>query len=230
MKEVFFHNGDDREERWWWPFPIAYGLHSSDAVVFGRAVYGEGRRPVTRAIHRAFKAISDIKYAFKYRFVRDHRYNVVFTDLKPGYHDEDSRILHACMACLGRFIEASDGVAKLTEFSAELRSSPDPNAPDGFQSHQADFQDEAVAIWRWWTIEKPRDEQRRDELLMATFGKKRSTWKPTDNPKLSEWVAPELDVAEESMVDEMRRLEKKIDDDEEAMLIRLMKIRRSLWT
>ncbi len=38
----------------------------------------------------------DAKYWVLHRFVPRHKYNVVYTNLKPGYYDLDTRMIHAC--------------------------------------------------------------------------------------------------------------------------------------
>jgi len=47
--------------------------------------------------------IDSVYYWVKYRFVNKH--HIVDTGLKPGYHDVDELIFHACFQLLGRFVE-----------------------------------------------------------------------------------------------------------------------------
>jgi hypothetical protein len=158
------------------------------------------------------------------------RNHVVDTGLGPGWYDEDELILHACMALLGRHIEQLGGVEQLAAFSKELRADPDPNEPPGISSAQADRQDEACAIWRWWTTERPADHVRRDTLRDALYRNRHISTRPTENQLLVQLVFPPLSPADAELEAEYRALEDKIDSDEQAMLRRLVEIRRSLWT
>jgi hypothetical protein len=151
-------------------------------------------------------SISEAKWWVLHRLVPKHRYHVVNTGLRPGYHDIDERILHASMALLCDYVEAEGGDVALEEFSAALRASND--AP-----RQASNQDEAVAIYRWWKRERPADLARYDELLMRLYG-----------------PDPLRSAINGAADEELRSLGKKIRTDEQSMLRRLVEIRQSLWT
>lgn len=234
MRDEFYYKGGFRKECWWWPFPIAYSLGGSSAVVFGRAVYGRGERPLVRRAYRFFSRIRDAKYAVMYRVMPKHQYHIVRTDLEPGYYDQDTRILHACMACLKTYVEIECGGAdKLTKFSGDLRQEAASGAiepSEGLIVSQASSQDEAVAIYRWWTIERPRDQARERELLHELYGNRPLKTKEAEHPDLVEIVVDEFEDEAKRKHDEHRALQRKICRDENEMLIRLMKIRGSLWT
>ena len=158
---------------------------------------------VYRALGRLYRA----KWWLLHRLHPRHRYHVIDTGLPPNYYDEDTLILHACMAMLGRYIKWHGGPDSLEAFSAELRT-------DEYRFvRQADQQDEAVAIWRWWTIEHPADRKRREEMLNELYG-----------------ARPPRDDVWHARNDEFRALEAKIDADEQSMLHRLIDIRPGLWT
>lgn len=158
---------------------------------------------------RWFTADPGLHWWLRWRFDPRHRYNIVRTALPPGYHEPDELILHASMACLCRFIENSEGAEALAAFSAELRE-PDPECPWLDHSSQADFQDEAVAIYRWWTRERPQSWALNERQMMSIFGDDRSA--PLCS-KVEHWAH-----------------EERLHAEDEAMLVRLAKIRRSLWT
>ena len=162
---------------------------------------------------RARAKWSRAKWAVLHRVVPWHRYHVIKTDLPPGFHDEDALILHGCMAMLCRFVEWHGGADKLSEFAVELR---DPALAEWEKlacALQADHQDEAVAIYRWWKTEHPADLARQEELVMRLYGSERC-----------------VETNKGDMTAELRRLEMKIADDERAMLHRLVNIRQGLWT
>lgn len=212
-------------------------LHSSCATVFGCPVYGGKKNVLVRYTYLLFKRLSDMKYGIKYRLMPT-RYHWIDTGLGPGYHDPVELLLHSPMVILGRYIDEMGGLDAIDKFNSELRNpeTHDVNAA-GFcetgigdqENSQAASQEEAATIWRWWTEERPRDERRRDDLLHRLYVENRVSWKKTGTPQLSEMVFEDF-VGDESVLHrEFLELEKKIDDDENSMLHRLINIRRSLW-
>ena len=197
-----------------WPFPIASMLRSGCAVVLGWPVYGAKAPSYIRYAHNWFTKVYEAKLWVWYRIHPGHRYHVVNTGLEPGYYDVDTIMLHACMTLLCRYIEDECGGAeKLAEWTAELKQpGSEGHGPREVIDNQASKQAEAVAIYYWWKVEKPADEDRRDELMHKLYGGK------------------SCEVSEINMGAEFRRLKKKIDDDEQSYLHRLIEIRQGLWT
>ena len=218
----------ERRKLW----PLARNLTSSSAEVLGYHIYGDNVPLWIKATHRLLHRSSNGIWWLRHRFVPKHRYNLVRTGLKPGYYDQDTRMLHACFALLGDYIEEEGGEQKLRDWSAELRSRPDPNAPEGMDTAHADKQDEAVILWRWWKVEKPADEKRRDEMCHELFGGDNGfQTKPVEGcDRVVEWVQPERSPEWEEKYKVFRALDDKIDNDEQAMLHRLINIRQGLWT
>jgi len=194
-----------------WPFPLTMALHSAEML--GWRVYGGNRPKSIKWLRCIFKKISDAKYWVLYRCVPRHQYHIVRTDLPPGYHDEDTLILHACMAMLCRYIENLGAVEEIEAFNRNLRNrEKDWNALQELDSSQVDRQEEALAIYHWWKRQKPSDETRQDELTMKIYGSN----KAGSNAK--------------QLKDQLLSLERKTCDDEQQMLHRLIDIRQSLWT
>lgn len=218
-------------------------LNGSDATIFGYKVWGDNCPKWVEFIYDVAKKVDDAKWWIQYRFNPEHKYNVVYTDLKPGYHCQDTRILHACMGILCDYIEEFKGKYPeekdkdksaeqiIEEFNKELRA-PD-NAWGGDCSDQADRQEKALKIYRWWKYEKSKDEAREEELCHLLYGQKENeimTIIPcVDNPEMSEAIFRELTEQEKVWREEMDTLDKKIHDDEQSMLVALMEIRNTIW-
>lgn len=190
--------------------------NSSSASVFWVAIYGGNmdawwHRWFIYPAYRFGRTMRDAKYWVYYRIKPSHRFNIVRTGLPPGYYDQDTRLMHACFAMLIDYIEEEGGPETMQKWSAELRGKPDPNAPEGIQSNQADRQDEAVALYHWWKTEKPADEAKRDIML-------------------TEWDEGRGKPGSQERWDAMQAMDEKIEADEQTMLHRLINIRRSLWT
>lgn len=210
------------------------GGGSHDSVlwmhVYGRRHGSVLHKIIVKPLHRIGRRLNKAKYWVLHRYHPKHQYNIIRTGLKPGYYDEDYLILHGCFAMLERYMQWHGGDAALEKFSAELLAKPDSNAPEGLQEGQAVRQNEAVALYRWWKIEKPADEARRDDLMMHLYGGRKLETKPTAHPDLVELVPPKFAGSDADLHKEFRALDEKIDDDEQAMLHRLINIRLSLWT
>lgn len=196
-----------------WPFPIVAMLHSSAGA----------KTRWTVPVYRVFSAISNAKYAVKYRLFPT-RYRIK-TGLPPGYHDPRSLLLPACMAVLGRYIDEMGVLDAIADFNAELRGE--------LEHSQADNQEAAAEIWRWWTVTLPADKARREDMIHRLFGDRdgEKMFEPDpDNPKILIFVPPKWNDEEKEMEKDLRALEKKISEDKRQMLHRLVDIRESLWT
>lgn len=232
------------------PFwPIASMLNSSMATVFGEEIYG--RDPKTRKervvrrwiAHKIFIPINNAVWAFKYRYVPKHQYNIVRTDLKPAYYDIDDVMLHANMALLCRYVEIErEGEAKLQERADWLHTYNDDVEHDWQKMGEEGMaaEDEPLAIYHWWKYERAACWKRYDDMLHERYGKPelRHTTKPVDiegnevpedEAVLFEMVfPPEPETGPTSK--DVRDLEEALHAKDEEMLIRLMIIRRSLWS
>jgi len=146
-------------------------------------------------------AWQDARYWLRSRFHPKYRYHIVKTGLRPGYYDEDTLILHSCMALLERFVAWHDGEHALEAFSKELLEKPDVwGCGHDEMLPQVKKQTEALAIYRWWKREYPAKKAHIESL-----------W-GTSVPG-----------------EEIFALEEKIVDEEQLMLHRLIEIRPSLW-
>ena len=219
--------------RWAW-----YNFHNvggSSSRVLGIPVFGNRHfdrrwfKLTVLPLYRFFRSAQDAKNWVRYRTIKRHKYHLVDTRLGPGYYDQDTRMLHACFSLLGDYIEEEGGADKLAQWSQELMAEPDKNAPEGMQMGQAQRQNEALSLWRWWTVEKPADEKLRDELLHDLYGNRRLRTRPVMGGELEEILLPEFTEDERTKEKRFRALEAKIDDDEQVMLHRLIDIRGSLW-
>lgn len=199
-----------------------YGNRYFDKAWFKNTVYQAYR--VARRIHEA-------RYWVLYRTTKRDLWTVR-TGLHQGYYDCDTLMLHACMSLLCRYVEDEcGGDKKLEKWTADLLvPGSEGHGPREYVDAQAENQGGAVAIYRWWKVLRPVDEARRDFLTHELYGKRRISFKKTDNQQLSESVFDEMQGNESAMRDELWALEDKISKDEQTMLHRLIDIRQGLWT
>jgi hypothetical protein len=210
---------------------------SSNAGVFGQSALcgdrGEKewwRGAVIRPLWKIGNQMHHARWWLEYRLNPKHRYHLIDSKLEPGYHDVDTLILHGCFSLLCRYVELEhDGAEKLTEWAERLKTEPDKNAPEGWQTAQGVRESEAVALYRWWKFEKPAEQVEYDRMLNHLYGRKRSTKTDANGHKV--WSVDEpWTEADSAMNDEMRALEDKMNRDEQEMLKRLIDVRGSLWT
>jgi hypothetical protein len=149
--------------------------------------------------------LSDLKWALLHKLHPRHRYHIVRTGLPVGYHKIDDRMLHACLARLVQFVEAEGGEAAIREAIDELVASPEL-----WTGHTKGDPDAARAM-------EPHVEWRRE--VLALFH-----WWTIERPA----IRAAQDAADASA--EWARREDELEDEDQAMFLRLAAKRRLLWT
>jgi hypothetical protein len=93
---------------------------------------------------------------------------------------------------------------------------------------QAEYAREKLALYNWWKITRPARPDPMDTSGWSDCCNKRRDvgFHLFDNENESPELKAEVDIA----LKELRRIEEEYDTEDENMLIRLIKIRRGLWT
>lgn len=192
---------------------------------------------------------ADARYYIKNRFV--DKTHVLKTGTKPGsWRDLDHQLLHANMQALVVYVESElawmQYVCDTSDFKKKYGTKPrwwrpfrcapagldylawemtldQPGAEDS-SPRQAQLAREKLAIYHWWKAERPaRSDPMKSSGISTLYdaadvaGKEflDTTWHPP------EWEAAN-NIREE--------IEARYDAEDEEMLIRLIKIRKGLWT
>lgn len=218
--------------------PIRYWLHH------------DFRKKFTLPIKWKYEKIADW---IRYRTL--DRYHILDTGLKPGYYDADTKMLHVNFNLLKEFVEVEvawryvmwhddeqkeiknfwmyrhlpfahrwfrspeHGIKHL-EWEATL---DDPSLPPMERSeHQAVGAREILALYLWWT--KVREE--RTEIPFASFPK------GEDDDDIFHGYDHNTDEykAFAKSCDEREVQTEEWNKEDEEMLIRLIKVRKNLWT
>jgi hypothetical protein len=109
------------------------------------------------------RRVRDAAWWLRYRVQPEHRYHVVDTGLKPGFHDIVDVMLHANMALLDRYIGECGGAMDVQDKIESLRKEADYLESEGFDDQalliyrQADCMEDALAIHLWWNLQRPID-------------------------------------------------------------------------
>lgn len=156
------------------------------------------------------KKLSNIKWWFFHRFHPKHRYNVIKTSLKPGYHDPDNRMFYAAFNLLCEFVEEAGDMINWEDEAGHSKAWK-----------------EMSELYDWWNNIRPHREERWEnenpkptlpdhiERTLGIFAQK--------NRELPEVIKYHEYLSKYNEATQQWEVE---DDD---MFIRLIKIRRYLW-
>jgi hypothetical protein len=179
-------------------------------------------------------------------------YHKIDTGLEPGYYDLEILMLYSCFKLLESFVEEEyDGVKDVEKrikdlglwLEEELKDIPEEHRAGHIEANnrQADNLKEALALYKWWKEVYPKYEDNDPWMLRENDDSIRDfadcfevyqTDKDGD-PTLYEWKdnrTPE----QRKKLDELSKLSQDYDErirkETEDNLIRLIKLRTSLWT
>jgi hypothetical protein len=178
------------------------------------------------------RRLKNVRLWFRYRLF--DRYDILKLELEPGYYDPDERLLQANFQILKDFVEIElasmyDAVGEdegspgfFERFGSKFRQRRRKNGrdPEAGLAHldweieecagsaQAEAAKEKKAIYLWWTVDRPN----RFDLY--------------NDPHLG-WKEGDRGDADYDM---LHRLEDFYREQDEEMLIRLVKVRYALWT
>ena len=204
------------------------------------------------------KPFNDLRYGIRVRVF--DRYHVIPTGLAPGYADCDTRMLHGMFNLLVDFVEVekawmhvvfnkearkerkhpwwSLGWTRFKAFRdpeaglAHLRwemTLDDPNLPmDERSDSQAQCAREVYEIYDWWKNIRP---WRPDSLDASGWSDLCEQRRASGKHMLDfRYETPEEETLTQEILQLSRDIEQQQNQEDEEMLIRLIKIRRSLWT
>lgn len=209
-----------------WVWPISRFAGSSMAICLGFEVYGD-KAPliVKNFFHKIVLPCREAKYWALYRFHPRYKYHILKIG-EPGYTDYDYRMLHACMNILELYLYEEYGKSNIQSWVKKNCE----NSPEGGIHDHGDW-DEHLQIYRWWKITKPSDEKRQSFLVSHLYRHGRMYTEPVEgNDRLVEVKFKPWEGLDKGLHAELDKLREKIEQDEQDYLVRLVKIRRTLWT
>jgi hypothetical protein len=201
------------------------------------------------------KPINDLRYAIRVRLF--DRYHVIRTGLKPGYQDADSRMLHGMFNLLVDFVEVELAWMHVVFDEDERRNRKHPWWSLGWTRFKA-FRDpragldhlrwemtlgreslpmhernpgqaararEIWEIYHWWKFIRPRRPDPNDISGWSDYCESKSMREMFGNDQTPE----DLKISAE-IIARSNEIEQAYDTEDEEMLIRLVKLRKSLWT
>jgi hypothetical protein len=179
-----------------------------------------------------------------YRWVRNrvnprYQHHIVHTGLTPGWHDIDEVMLHANFSLLTRYVEwEKGGVEEIQEHIDYLLSEQADLDYNGLvMSDFATNDIEALALYEWWMVERPQLQARLDQMREERYSVIETTFRPVDrdlnevddnDAEFFEMVFKGEENAPHS-IEELAAMEDKLREQDTDNLIRLIRIRGSLW-
>ena len=204
------------------------------------------------------KPFNELRYWIRYRVF--DKYHIINTGLEPGYHDCDERMLHGMFNMLVDFVEIerawmnvvfsdenrknynypwfSLGWLRFKNFRCQQAGldhldweyslgNPNLNEYERCESQSATAA-EILDLYKWWTEVRPNRPDPMDASGWCAWCKFRDEkgYKPFSDSDYT----PEEKIEERRILDLTHKLEEQYAQEDTDMLVRLVKIRRSLWT
>ena len=172
------------------------------------------------------------------------KYHVVKTDLEPGYYDIDTRILHSNFSLLVDFVEIEK--ASLQYFFASYEEAKN-NSRVSFNKLTKEQKKELGLQYLNWEIENDEEFFPKQQKVSAKEIKNLYLWWTEVRPsridpydkyeeELDELSGSLNNMPEKNkkklinLYKKIGKLEDQYEKEDDAMLIRLMNVRRNLWT
>jgi hypothetical protein len=189
-----------------------------------------------------FQRLTNIVYWFKYRFVKEHKYHLIDTKLKPNYYEIDNRMLYGMFSMLVDYVEIELGhqdkwhnenknltyreyglnhLAWAKDLVYDEESTKE-HYPELYMTPtpQAETAKEVEHLYLWWMDIRPNRpdpwDYPRDER--------------PENESAIEILGRHISDEERQHMDNASKLEQQYYEEDTEMLIRLIKIRQGLWT
>jgi len=191
--------------------------------------------------------IDDIRYYCRNRFYR--KTHVLPTGFKPGeYHDLDERILHGIMNGLVDYVEVELAYKSRWCKTEESKTAKWRNGrcPELGLAHlawemtlddasleeyerstsQAEAAREVKEIYDWWKFTRPARPDAHDVSGWSALCEE----KRADGGNMFDRGDADYQERSRKSLEIVRKIEKEYEDEDQEMLIRVIKRRRSLWT
>jgi len=168
------------------------------------------------------RPLNDLRYWVMYRFFKEHRYNVIYTGLRPNYYDIDVILEAGMITLLKRYVEDErGGYESLMEWAKYLEED------DNVSTH-AEQERTILKIYNWFVNE--RDSLQTDANALGVEFREANNNAPLLH-KLSTGGYEYVPYTERLDLEERRStIENHINDTDTIYLCAMVKLRKSLWT
>lgn len=188
-------------------------------------------------IHSPLDLIKNIRCYARNRLIS--KTHALTSNLKRGqWYDFDTRVLHALFDELVHFVEVEQvwnpsetGLAHL-ERAASFKNNEDwvdkNDSSFGKPTHQALAAQETIVLYKWWKEARPKRPDPMDASGWSGYcDARRQTATSQEDPF---WIDKAGGEDAQKLVELCHQMEQEQEEEDTEMLIRLIKIRGSLWT
>ena len=184
--------------------------------------------------------LDDVIYWFKYRLQSKHKYHLIDTKLKPSYYENDKIMLHGMFAVLVNYVEIelahmnhcfNDGKNTKTNKQNGLEQLDwqiNLVNEDETSKHQSESAQQIKDLYVWWTDTRPN---RDDALDLSGYNNIEQDY--DHSVSVMEMMANRDDKLKNEINTAFNKAEiidAEYEDQDTEMLIKLIKIRKTLWT
>ena len=196
------------------------------------------------------RQVKGVPYALRMKYIT--RYDIIRTDLPRAYHDGDTRMLHGMFGILVDFVEIEkthmqyvfnettdprpwyarrpfrflshrNPQAGLDYLAWEI-SLDDPKMGDDSNPDQACKAREILELYTWWKHQRPQRPDAYDASGWTAFCQEHYENKQRD--PLDEHSSEQSD----QLLLRLREIEQAYDQEDQDQLVRLVNVRKHLWT
>jgi len=182
----------------------------------------------------------DVIYWFKYRLQKKHKYHLIDTKLGPGYYENDKVMLYGMFAILVDYVEIE--LAYMNHCFKEEKNTK-TNKQNGLEhldwqinlvnedkssKHQSDTAQEIKDLYMWWTDSRPN---RPDAMDVSGYNDIEQEY--DSDLSVMEILAyrdEELKTKINTAFDKADIIDKQYEDQDTEMLIKLIKVRKTMWS
>jgi hypothetical protein len=208
-------------------------------------MYHKEHNPIRYFLNNEFEAMFIWPWSMRLERLTDwvqyrttRRYHIINTGMKPGYADASERMLHVNFNMLKDFVEI-EKAHMWTWHEEKGVPSKQPGVShlvwemglENEVNNQAKNAREQYELYDWWTNQRPyREEDATEEWDAYHTLKKEIYADDADNFFRDDKDTSELKFLQKTWLEKSSTIENNNLMKDEQMLIRLMKIRQSLWT
>lgn len=155
----------------------------------------------------------DFIFWFLYRLHPEHRYHVVRTGLQPGYRETEDRMLHSMFFLLMEHVDA-EGLENIEATATDETE----DCPDDWRRASC----EKLELVCWWKQVRPQRQQALREMRHKLHCK---PYQPVADPE-----DPSILLNKKPLRTRIDEFRKELDQEDVAMMRRLVDISPFLWT
>lgn len=164
--------------------------------------------------------VRNLFWAFNHRFVKKHKYNTVYTDLKPGYYDIDQIFIGVVKSLIIRYVEIEND--NVETFYKKILDQTESS--DEIDKENLKINSDIWMIYKWFKTDRDQEIQKNLDYLHNKI--------PWGERKFFGSNSSKIDFSSDYIkhMDEYITMEDRVDRTDDEMVKKFCTIYRCLWT